>query len=248
MRDPQTSHAPAPDSAPERARAEDHLSLVRRVAERMARRLPRGVDVRDLVSAGTLGLLDALEKYDPARCDRFSAYAEIRIRGAILDELRAMDWLPRSVREKGSRLQGAKSALRHALGRAPEDAEVAAYLGVTPDAHAAMQREVKTAQVVSAEEVSRQGVAALAREEQALPDKELFARELRERLATVIRRLPERERQVLSLYYVEDLKLKEIGEIFGVTESRICQIHAQAVRRLRKMLKSEEAAGARRAA
>ena len=190
----------------------------------------------DLVSAGTLGLLDAVAKYNPARCDRFSAYAEIRIRGAILDELRAMDWVPRSVRHKGHRLDDALNRLSQQLGRVPEGDEVARYLGVSNETYQQICRDVRTTGVVSAEDGDGDGLARFAAESRREPDAEVEHKQMRARLAQALTDLPERERQVLSLYYVEELKLKEIGEIFGVTESRVCQIHAAAVLRLRVMV------------
>jgi RNA polymerase sigma factor for flagellar operon FliA len=219
---------------------QEYIPLVRRVAERMARRLPSVVDIGDLISAGTLGLLDAAEKYDEERCDRFAGYAEIRIRGAILDELRAMDWVPRSVRSKGHQLHDAKSNLRQNLGRAPETEEVAEYLGVTAKQVNDMALDVSRIAVVAVEDVTVGGFARFAADETSVPEFEVDKVEMRTRVARAITQLPERERQVLSLYYIEELRLKEIGEIFCVTESRICQIHARAVKRLRGMLEAEE--------
>lgn len=216
-----------------RVKPEDHLDLVRRVAIRMARRLPKVVDLGDLLGAGALGLLDAVEKYDPARCDNFPAYAEIRIRGAILDALRAMDWVPRSTRHKGHRLDHAMASLQQSLGRAPDDDEMAEQLGVTRKAYDTMRREVHDFSVVSAEDL---GPSTSLKAVEAPADSLIEMEEMRDQLAGAIARLPDKERQVLSLYYLEELKLREIGEIFGVTESRICQIHAQAVGRLRKTL------------
>ena len=221
-------------------RAHEYLPLVRKVAERMARRLPPVVDVSDLIGAGTLGLLDAVQKYDPARCDRFAAYAEIRIRGAILDQLRTMDWMPRSVRFKGTRLDRALTKLSQALGRKPESAEMAAYLGMSDAAYEQTCVDARGG-VFSTEDLGDEGSATLA-DERPEPHTQVAGKELRARLSRALTRLPERERQVLSLYYVEELKLKEIGEVFGVTESRVCQLHSQAVARLRGILAAEETA------
>lgn len=220
--------------------AADYLYLVHRVADRMARRLPRVVDIGDLMSAGTLGLLDAMEKYDPSRCDRFSAYAEIRIRGAILDELRAMDWVPRSVRSKGHQLDEALARLASSFGRLPTEAELADYLDLTLEELAEVRKDVQNIAVVAVNDLSEEGFASFAADQRLEPGHELDARESRARLARALARLPDKERQVLSLYYLEDLKLKEIGEVLGVSESRVCQIHAQAMERLRKLVAAQE--------
>jgi RNA polymerase sigma factor for flagellar operon FliA len=238
---PAIARQPATEpSSDEPIRVEDHLYLVRKVAERMARRLPPVVDINDLIGAGTLGLIDAADKYDPARCDRFAGYAEIRIRGAILDELRTMDWVPRSVRNKGHRLSDALATLSQSLGRAPDESEMAEYLGVSAKTYDDMCRDVRNIAIVSAEDLTGEGMARFADELETQPHHEVDAKEMRERVASAVAKLPERERQVLSLYYVEELRLKEIGEIFGVTESRVCQIHTQAVARLRKIVEAEE--------
>lgn len=176
----------------------EHLHLVQRVVRRLARRLPRCVATDDLMGAGTLGLIDAVNRYDHSRAASFQAYAEIRIRGAILDYLRVMDWLPRSTR-------------------------------------ATVKAGTSDAAVVSVEDVRDDGfdtfVAALP-----LPSSAVERSERKERLAQAIRQLPPRDRELLSLYYVEDLTLKQIGEVMKITESRVCQLHAAAVDRLRRQL------------
>ncbi len=237
---PQAFHAPIPSENGKTVNVEDFLPLVRKVAERMARRLPSVVDLGDLMAAGTVGLIDAASKYDFDRCDRFAGYAEFRIRGAILDELRTMDWVPRSVRSKGHALRDAYRTLQHLNGESPDTAAVADYLGVTEQQVFDMEREVNHVNVVAVEDVSVDGFARFSGDDESTPDQEFGQSQMRERLAAAVTELPERERQVLSLYYLEDLRLKEIGEIFGVTESRICQIHARAVKRLRGILEAEE--------
>ena len=237
---PQVFNAAIPTENGETVNVEDFLPLVRKVAERMARRLPSVVDLGDLMAAGTMGLIDAAAKYDFSRCDRFAGYAEFRIRGAILDELRAMDWVPRSVRSKGHALSDANRTLQQANGETPDTTAVAEYLGVTEQQVFDMEREVNHVNVVGVDDVSIDGFARFSAADEVSPHQEFSAAQMRERLAVAVTELPERERQVLSLYYIEDLRLKEIGDIFGVTESRICQIHARAVKRLRHILEAQE--------
>lgn len=176
----------------------DHLHLVHRVVRRMARRLPRCVSADDLVSAGTLGLMDALTRYDTGRAASFAPYAEIRIRGAILDHLRAMDWLPRSAR-------------------------------------ATVKAGDSDAAIVSVEDVREDGFDTFATT-LPLPSSAIERAERKEQLARAIGRLSQRDREILALYYVEDLTLKQIGEVLNVTESRVCQLHGAAVTRLRRQL------------
>ncbi len=205
----------------------EHLPLVWRVARQIARRLPASVNVAELVGAGTVGLIDAMSRYDLHRCDRFVAYAEIRVRGAILDQLREMDWMPRSARTKRKQLDATQSALQSKLRRAPDVAEVARALGTSIDGFERMRREVHQADIVR--DVDAETVA----DSRVGPDRALEHRELRARLIAAIGALPERHQQILSLYYVDDLKLREIGELLGITESRVCQVRHDIIVRLR---------------
>jgi RNA polymerase sigma factor for flagellar operon FliA len=206
---------------------EEYLPLVWKVARQVARRIPAHIDVNELVGAGTLGLCAALERYDASRCDRFAGYAEIRIRGAILDQLREMDSMPRWARSKRKRLDAETNRLQNALGRVPDAEELAAALGMTPMRMNQMRVDVDRADVRGGVELDECTSTALG------PEVALERRELRARLAAAIEQLSPRQQQLLSLYYVDHLKLRELGEIFGVTESRVCQLHAQVVARLR---------------
>lgn len=227
---PSTLQKSAPRNAARAAELNAHLPLVWKVARQVARRLPSSVDVEELVGAGTVGLIDALDKYEVARCDRFAGYAEIRIRGAILDQLREMDWMPRSARNKRKQLDAAQSQLANKLGRSADVSEVAEVLGVSSETVQKMRRDVISAERAKDVDVDAGdvGVSALASPFERLADREQGAR-----LAAAISALPERHQQVLSLYYVEDLKLREIGELLGVTESRVCQVLKDVVARLR---------------
>lgn len=213
-------------------RAEDYVGLVRKVAFAMARRLPAHVDVDDLVGAGTTGLLDAIAKYDPRRNDNFEAYAELRIRGAIGDELRRLDWVPRSVRIKNRTLSAATRTLESELGRPAEETEVAAALQLSMKALHQL-RDAATARTMTSLEdlVGTAGDAALGSADDDVLG-QLCHRATTAALAQAIDQLGERDRTVLSLYYFEDVSQKEIGAILGVTESRICQILKRAIKTL----------------
>lgn len=212
---------------------EAHLPLVWRVARQMARRLPSTIEAEDLVGAGTLGLIGALSRYETGRCDRFSAYAEFRIRGAILDQLREMDWMPRSLRTKRKRMEAAKAKLVQTLGRAPDASELATALGTTSDTVERIRRDVEAADVVCTDAVNND---VIIDDGGATPGSVLEDRELRARLARALDLLPERQQQVVRMYYVDQMRLREIGALLHVTESRVCQILREAVSRLRSEL------------
>jgi RNA polymerase sigma factor for flagellar operon FliA len=206
---------------------EEYLPLVWKVARQVARRIPAHIDVNELVGAGTLGLCAALERYDASRCDRFAVYAEIRIRGAILDQLREMDSMPRWARTKRKRMDAETNRLQNALGRVPDSTELASALGMTPVQMDRMRVDVDCADVRGGVELDDCTSSVQN------PEVALERRELRDRLAAAIEKLSPRQQQLLNLYYVHHLKLRELGEIFGVTESRVCQLHAQVVAHLR---------------
>ncbi|HEX3697171.1 MAG TPA: RNA polymerase sigma factor FliA [Polyangia bacterium] len=213
-----------------------HFPLVEKVARRMARRLPRYVDVADLVSAGTIGLIEAAERFDAARCDRFEPFAEIRIRGAILDDLRARDTLSRDMRRLSNELGRAAADLANQLGRTPDDGEVADHLGVAVKDLYRRRAKLSGASVVGLEDVDPEFLDHAADNTCDNPEEETARREMFSHLVDQIMTLPSNMQQVLSLYYCESLNLKEIGTVLGVSESRICQIHTEATRRLRGIL------------
>ncbi|MHB1986713.1 MAG: FliA/WhiG family RNA polymerase sigma factor [Acidimicrobiales bacterium] len=219
--------------------------LVKYVAGRVLSRLPDSLDQSDLVSYGILGLIDAIEKFDLGRGNKFETYAVARIRGAILDELRSIDWVPRSVRAKARAADQAYSKLEHLLRRSPTDEELATELGISSADLDSLLRQTARAGVLQLDEVlfaGRQGVRTLG---DTIPDAgegpvaSLEAAETRRLLARSIAGLPDREKTVLTLYYYEGLNLSEIGDILGVSESRACQIHTKAVSRLRQRLRAE---------
>jgi RNA polymerase sigma factor for flagellar operon FliA len=221
-------------TASERSRLiELGLPLVRRIAFRMARRLPSSVQVDDLISSGTEGLLRAVDAYDPTRNDRFEPYAERRIRGAMLDELRSADVLTRHGRNRMAQVSRAIAKLEHTLQRAPTEDEIAAALGLTLAEYQHLAMELARAPAIGAIGDHDPDDVASA----ALDPAALFAEaELRAQLAKAISELPERTAQVLALYYQHDCTQAEIGKILGVTESRVCQILGEAIARLRSKL------------
>ncbi|MCK9525672.1 MAG: FliA/WhiG family RNA polymerase sigma factor [Limnochordia bacterium] len=220
-----------------------YIPLVKYVAGRMAMNLPNSVETGDLESFGFFGLLDALEKFDETRNIKFETYAGTRIRGAILDGLRSMDWVPRSVRSKIRTLENQVYNLTNELGRSPSDHEVAAALGVSPENYYELVTEVKGVNLFSLDETvtgDQEGdslkVLDLVVDQEILPDHRILQDENIEELTTAVEGLSEREQLVLALYYHEELTLKEIGHVLDVSESRVSQIHTKAVLTLRSKL------------
>lgn len=211
-----------------------HAPLVKRIACHLIARLPSSVELDDLIQAGMLGLLDAARKFSATRGASFETYAGIRIRGAMFDELRRNDWLPRSVHRRTRDVASAIRRIETREGREARPEQVAAELGLDVEQYGALVAELSSTKMFSLEEL-RGERSELPEEtaEDAAPPMELLRRELQEALAREIDGLPEREKLVLSLYYEQDLNLREIGEILGVTESRVCQVHGQALVRLR---------------
>jgi len=216
---------------------DEYISLVKYVAGRMAINLPNSVELDDLESLGFFGLLDAIEKFDETRNIKFETYASTRIRGAIIDGLRAMDWVPRSTRSKARTLENQIYELTNELGRNPSDEEVAAALELTPERYYEMLDEVRGATLFSLDEtiVTEKAGQSLKMsdlvvdQDQPTTEQRLLQQELLEELATAISQLSEREQLVLSLYYHDELTLKEIGHILEVSESRVSQIHTKAI-------------------
>ncbi|HUQ64086.1 MAG TPA: RNA polymerase sigma factor WhiG [Acidimicrobiales bacterium] len=221
-----------------------YAPLVKYVASRVSSGLPQSVEQADLVSYGMFGLIDAIDKFDPARGYKFETYAIARIRGAIIDELRSIDWVPRSVRAKARAIEKTYAKLENDLLRTPTDAEVAAAMGTTEDELQALFAQISFLGVVALEDTLSVGpdradsvtVADTIPDSGAGPVAAFEEQETRRTLATAINRLPEREKIVLALYYYEGLTLGQIGDVLGVTESRVCQIHTKAVIQLRSKL------------
>ena len=220
--------------------------MIKYVANRIAMRLPPHIEVDDLISVGVLGLMDAISKYDSSRGAKFKTYAEFRVRGAILDELRAMDWVPRSIRQKASSVDKVVQSLQVKLSRSPEDEEVAKEMGISLEQFHATLNETKSIPVFSLDDL---GIAKDSGEQQSLldclagkadadPQTQIRLIELKEIIAKAIDTLPEKERLMVSLYYYEELTMKEIGAVLEITESRVSQIHSKAVYRLRTKLKA----------
>ncbi|HUG88312.1 MAG TPA: RNA polymerase sigma factor WhiG [Actinomycetota bacterium] len=227
-----------------------YAPLVKFVAGRLAAGLPQTVDQADLTSFGMFGLIDALDKFDLARAVKFETYAIPRIRGAIIDELRALDWVPRSVRFKARELDKAYQTLEAKLGRSPSDEEVSEHLGIGVGELHDVVSQISFVSVLALDDVvaggddrgeSRTLLDTLADAANADPTAELEGQEMRGLLSHAINSLAEREKVVVTLYYFEGLTLAEIGEILGVTESRICQIHTKAVGNLRRALDDRDA-------
>jgi RNA polymerase sigma factor for flagellar operon FliA len=224
---------------------EAYAPQVKYLAHRLACRLPASVCLEDLMSAGVLGLLDAIKKYDPTRAASLKTYAEFRIQGAMLDYVREWDWVPRSVREKEHALTEAYAALECEQGRPAQDEEVAAWLGLDLDTFDHWLTEVRGVSVVSLEKPLAQDadghvvtlLAQLAAETPG-PCERAETQELKEHLAAAIDALPQPEKVVLSLYYFEELTMREIGEVLELTESRISQIHTKVMLHLRAALQN----------
>jgi RNA polymerase sigma factor for flagellar operon FliA len=216
------------------------MPLVKRVAYHLMARLPANVQFEDLVQNGMLGLLDAMERFEDGFGAQFETYATQRVRGAMLDGLRANDWLPRNMRRELRRIERAINQLEHAHGRAPSEQELADTLEMSLVDYQKLLQEARGHQLVYYEDFSGEGDEDFLErhftDADGDPASILEDKDIRENLVRAIARLPEREKLMMALYYEQDLNLREIGEVMGVTESRVCQLHSQAIARLRGQL------------
>jgi RNA polymerase sigma factor for flagellar operon FliA len=223
----------------------EYAPVIKYIAQRIAIRLPPHVSVDDLINAGVIGLIDAIEKYDPSRDNTFKTYAEFRIRGAMLDELRGLDWVPRSVRQKEHALDRAYEELERRLGRSATDEEVASLLDIAIEDFYAWLNQVKGVSLLSLETLNMRStdreainlLEILPSDDTNGPAQMLLANRLKRIIARAIEDLPYQEKVVVSLYYYEELTMKEIGKVLEITESRVSQIHTKAIFHLRTKLK-----------
>jgi RNA polymerase sigma factor for flagellar operon FliA len=233
---------PVPSRAAEQERLMiEHLPTVRYVARQIHERLPQHVEFDELISAGTLGLIDASRKFNPEKNVQFRSYAQFRIRGAILDSLRTLDWSPRELRRKGRAVEEATRALTSRCGRTPAEAEVAREMGLELGDYQQLLGELKGLEISTlnserSEESGEEELAFVPAKATEDPLYQCLEGEARTRLSAAIEKLAERERLVMTLYYYEERTMKEIGLILGVVESRVSQIHAAAVEHLRVLL------------
>ena len=218
--------------------------LVRRLAHYMMAKLPASVEVDDLIQVGLIGLADALSRYESAQGVQFETFATQRIRGAMLDELRGNDWMSRGSRKSQKEIETTMRRLEHRLGRSPIESEIAAEMGMSLLDYQSLLGKVRGTQLVYLEDMSRNGeeddsfLDRHVADSEADPMNMLRDHRLRESLVTAIKSLPEREQYIMSMYYEQDMNLKEIAAVLDVTESRICQLHSQSIARLRAKMRS----------
>ncbi len=218
--------------------------LVKYVAGKISMNMPHNVEFEDLIAYGIFGLIDAIGKFDPSRGIKFKTYAMTRIRGAIFDELRSIDWVPRSIRQKAKQIEVVISELENKLGRTVEDDEIATELGVSIEDFQVLLNKLSGAAVLSLNDIWYLGddsdelsvIETLEAPENMNPDVLVEKEEIREHIVEAIKKLPDKEKKVIVLYYYEDLTLKEIGAVLDVTESRVSQLHTKAIMRLRGRL------------
>ncbi|MBA4141789.1 MAG: RNA polymerase sigma factor FliA [Nitrosospira sp.] len=220
---------------------EQFAPLVKRIAHHMMARLPVSVEADDLIQVGMIGLMEALNRYEEMPGAQFETYAQQRIRGAMLDELRQLDWLPRGARKNMRQIEAAINALQQRLGRSPAEKEIARELGLSIDGYHGMLLDARGAQLIHYEDFAKSDdddfLERNCADAGADPLASLLDDDLRYALIGAIDGLPEREKTLMGLYYEQELNFKEIGAVLGVSESRVCQIHSQAVGRLRAKLK-----------
>jgi len=239
-----------PGSSAEEELVKENLPLVKTVVGRIAMTLPSHVEIDDLYSAGLIGLLNAVRQFDPRGGSSFETYARVRIRGAILDELRRLDWVPRSVHSKARKVQAVIQQLEQTKGEMPTNDEIAAAMRITLSDYERLLDEIKPATFVCLDSVQNSEGSAETSRYESIPDEgqpdpvqTASNHELSAVIAERLEQLPEIQRKVLALYYFEDMRLREIAEVFNVTESRICQIHAQAILAIKSYLQRQENLG-----
>ncbi len=223
---------------------ERYLPMIQYIARRISSRLPAHIQCSDLVSSGVIGLMDAIQKYDPRRNNKFKTYAEFRVRGAILDTLRSEDWTPRSVRDKAKKINKVAKNLEQKFSRSPEEKEIASALKVSLEDYHNLLHQTREVSMVSIDESSilnhvDKGMVLRMLEGVDSSYSKLNRKSVHKVILDTIRELPERQRIVLSLYYYEECNLRKIGQILKVTESRVSQLHVQAIERLKQKLMSK---------
>jgi RNA polymerase sigma factor FliA len=223
-----------------------HMPLVRSVVDRIRASLPPHIDIEDLYSVGLLGLINALRRFDPSHGITFASYATLRIRGSVLDELRRMDWMSRSLRVKAKKLTDVITAFEQKVGRPATEAEIADELGISPEEYTSLLDEVRPISYVELDSLSGDDDDSslhdvIADESQPIASDVAMKQELIRLVSERIEKLPEIQRKILAMYYHENLRLAEIAQVFGLTESRICQIHTQAVLSLKSYIRSAAA-------
>lgn len=223
----------------------EYAPLIKYIAQKIASRLPSNIELDDLISCGVIGLMDAIEKFDASRDNKFKTYAEFRIRGAILDELRSQDWVPRSIREKTKLVERAYAKLESNLGRPATDDEMCKELDCTQDEFYDLLNKARSISLLNIDDSAsfnrgdkKLMAGMMDNDRNSNPFSAVSYKDLSERIKEGIMTLPEKQRLVLSLYYYEDLNLKEIGQVLSVTESRVSQLHTQAIIKLRSKLKT----------